>query len=140
MARCPRPGGAGACARGRGAGWSRAGSTPTRHRRSTPAAAPGSPCAGGRQRTSAGWGIEDQFCASPQCFDPDEEGGRGRWVWPHLDLHALGLDDVDLVLVAAPDFVVHHGHAADGVMRPAEVHEVVVGQVPLAICPQEPHK
>lgn len=53
----------------------------------------------------------------------------------HLDLHALGLDDVDLVLVAAPNLVVDHSHAADGVMRPAEVHQVVVGQIPLAVCP-----
>lgn len=40
----------------------------------------------------------------------------------HLDLHALGLDDVDLVLVAAPNLIVDHSHAADGVMRPTEVH------------------
>lgn len=52
----------------------------------------------------------------------------------HLDLHALGLDDVDLVLVAAPHLVVDHGHTADGVMRSTEVHEVIVGQIPLAIC------
>lgn len=86
-----------------------------------------------------GRGLWVSFVLQPLWFDPDRKvvvvGGGG--VWPHLDLHALGLDDVDLVLVAAPDFVVHHGHAADGVMRPAEVHEVVVGQVPLAICPQE---
>lgn len=52
----------------------------------------------------------------------------------HLNLHALGLNDVDLVLVAAPHFIVDHSHAADGVMRAAEVHEVVVRQIPLAIC------
>lgn len=51
----------------------------------------------------------------------------------HLDLHALWLDDVDLILVAAPDLIVDHGHAADGVVRTAQVHQVVVGQVPLAI-------
>lgn len=51
-----------------------------------------------------------------------------------LDLHGLGLDDVHLVLVAAPDAVVHDGHAADGVVRVAQVHQVVVAQVPLAVC------
>lgn len=40
----------------------------------------------------------------------------------HLDLHALGLDDVDLVLVATPNLIMDHSHAADGVMRPTEVH------------------
>lgn len=52
----------------------------------------------------------------------------------HLNLHALGLNDVDLVLVATPHFIVDHSHAADGVMRTAKVHEVVVRQIPLAIC------
>lgn len=55
----------------------------------------------------------------------------------HLNLHALGLNDVDFVLVAAPNLIVDHSHAADGVMRPTEVHEVVVGQIPLAICTQK---
>lgn len=50
-----------------------------------------------------------------------------------LDLHCLGLDDVHLVLVAAPDAVVYDGHAADGVVRVAQVHQVVVAQVPLAV-------
>lgn len=40
----------------------------------------------------------------------------------HLDLHALWLDDVDLVFVATPNLIVDHSHAADGVMRPAQVH------------------
>lgn len=53
-----------------------------------------------------------------------ESRGGGRVT--HLNLHALWLDDVDLVLVAAPDFVVDHGHAADGVVRTAQVHQVVV--------------
>jgi len=52
----------------------------------------------------------------------------------HLNLHALGLDDVDLVLVAAPHLVVDHGHATDGVVGAAQVHQVVVGQIPLAVC------
>lgn len=69
-----------------------------------------------------GWGI--RFVLRPSGLI---QTGEGRGLCPHLDLHVLGLDDVDLVLVAAPDFVVHHGHAADGVMRPAEVHEMVVG-------------
>lgn len=88
-------------------------------------------------------GVGGRYGGSVLCFATSgliQTGGSRGGVWPYLDLHVLGLDDVDLVLVAAPDFVVHHGHAADGVMRPAEVHEVVVGQVPLAICPQEPHK
>ena len=58
-------------------------------------------------------------------MDPDQS---------HLNLHALGLDDMDLVLVAAPHLVVDHGHAADGVVGAAQVHEVVVGQVPLPVC------
>lgn len=53
------------------------------------------------------------------------ESRRGVGV-THLDLHALWLDDVDLILVAAPDLVVDHGHAADGVVRTAQVHQVVV--------------
>lgn len=44
----------------------------------------------------------------------------------HLDLHALGLDDVDFVLVATPHLIVDHGHAADRMMRPTQIHEVVV--------------
>lgn len=53
-----------------------------------------------------------------------ESRGGGRVT--HLNLHALWLDDVDLILVAAPDLVVDHGHAADGVVRTAQVHQVVV--------------
>ena len=52
----------------------------------------------------------------------------------HLNLHAFWLNDVNLVLVAAPHFVVDYSHAADGVMRSTEVHEVVVGQIPRTIC------
>lgn len=51
----------------------------------------------------------------------------------HLYLHTLWLDDVDFVLVAAPHLVVHHGHAADGVVGPPQVHQVVVGQIPLPV-------
>ena len=51
----------------------------------------------------------------------------------HLYLHTLWLDDVDFVLVAAPHLVMHHGHASDWVVWPAQVHQVVVGQIPLSI-------
>lgn len=44
---------------------------------------------------------------------------------------------MNLVLVAAPDLIVDDRHAADGVMRPAEVHEVIVGQVPQAVWGQK---
>lgn len=126
MARCPHPGGAGVCVHGRAAGWSPAGSTPTRRHRSTLAAAPDSPYVGGRRRTSAA--AADQLMimfgynknAEADCLSV-------RMRWTHLDLHALGLDDMDLVLVAAPNLVVDHSHAADGMMRPAEVHQMVVG-------------
>lgn len=127
MVQCPHPGGAGAYERGRGAGSSPVGSTPTHRHRSRLAAAPGSPCEGARQRTSTG-------------------GKKPSSVWreaaprlklasfvAHLNLHVLGLDDVDFVLVAAPNLIVDHSHAADGVVRTAEVHEVVVGQIPLTI-------
>lgn len=50
----------------------------------------------------------------------------GRTQVTHLDLHTLRLDDVDLVLVAAPDFIVDDCHAADGVVRTAKVHQVIV--------------
>lgn len=51
-----------------------------------------------------------------------EGGGCDGGFTTHLDLHALRLDDVDLVLVATPNLIVDHSHAADGVMRPAKVH------------------
>lgn len=51
-----------------------------------------------------------------------------------LNLHGLGLDNVHFVLVATPDAVAHNGHAADGVVWVAQVHQVVVAQVPLAVC------
>lgn len=128
------------CVHGRGAGWSLAGSTPTRRRRSTLAAAPDSPYVGGRRRTSVA--AVDQLMitfASPPSVDSRNKNAEADCLSvlmrrTHLDLHALGLDDVDLVLVAAPNLVVDHSHAADGVMRPAEVHQVVVGQIPLAVC------
>lgn len=51
----------------------------------------------------------------------------------YLYPHGLGLDDVDLVPVAAPHLVVHHTHTADGVVRPTQVQQVVVGQIPLTV-------
>lgn len=57
----------------------------------------------------------------------------------YLDFHGLGLDDVDLVAVAAPHLVVHHSHAADGVVGAAQVQQVVIGQVPLPIYSQGTH-
>lgn len=66
--------------------------------------------------------------------DPAPLPGAPPAASTRLDLHRLGLDDVHLVLVAAPDTVVHDGHAADGVVRVAQVQQVVVAQVPLAVC------
>lgn len=60
-------------------------------------------------------------------------GLRGDCDVTHLNLHALGLNDMNLVFVAAPHLIVDDRHAADGVMRPAKIHEVVVGQIPQAI-------
>lgn len=116
------------CVHGRDARSSPAGSTPTRRRRSTLAAAPDSPYEGGRRRTSTEQQISSLFllhytsveASAPKTNDQSRDVTAGFIA--HLDLHALGLDDVDLVLVAAPDLVVDHSHAADGVMRPAEVH------------------
>lgn len=45
----------------------------------------------------------------------------------NLYFHRFGLNHVDLVSVAAPHFIMHDSHAADWVMGPAEVKEVVVG-------------
>lgn len=39
-----------------------------------------------------------------------------------LNLHALGLDHVDLVLVPTPDFVMNHSHASDGVVGSSQIH------------------
>lgn len=124
MAQCPRPGGAGVYEHGRDAGWSRAGSTPTRRRRSTLAAAPGSLCGGGRRRTSAVRKKINHFINTKYYI---MKSWSLRFIcdsgfMAHLYLHALGLDDVDLVLVAAPHFIVDDGHAANGVMRPTKVH------------------
>lgn len=38
-----------------------------------------------------------------------------------------------LVLVATPDSVVYNSHATDGVVWVAQVHQMIVAQVPLAI-------
>ena len=50
-----------------------------------------------------------------------------------LDTHELGVDHVDPVPVAEPDLGVDLDHAADGVVRLAQVQQVVVPQVPLAV-------
>lgn len=51
----------------------------------------------------------------------------------YLNLHRLGLDDVDFVLVPAPHPIIHHSHAAYRVVRVAQVHEVIVAEIPLTI-------
>lgn len=45
----------------------------------------------------------------------------------YLYPHGFGLDDIDLVSVAAPHLVVDYSHAADGVVGAAQIQEVVVG-------------
>lgn len=56
-AQCPRPAGAGMCGRGKGAGWSPDGWTPTPRPPPTPTASLGSPSLDGHQRTSVKhWG------------------------------------------------------------------------------------
>ena len=45
--------------------------------------------------------------------------------------HELWVDDVDPVAVAEPHLGVHLHHAPDAVVRPAQVQQVVVPQVPL---------
>ncbi len=50
-----------------------------------------------------------------------------------LHRHGLGVDDEDAVAVSAPHLVVHLDHGPDGVVRLAQVQEVVVGQVPLSV-------
>lgn len=106
------------CERDKVAASSLTGSTPKRRRRSTPAAAPGSPCAGGRRRTSAEEKEAELEPISTAAASPRQKGLNAT----HLDLHALGLNDVNLVLVAAPNLIVDDRHATDGVMRPTEVH------------------
>lgn len=54
-------------------------------------------------------------------------------VLAYLYLHGFGLHHIDLVLVAAPDLVVHDSHAADGVVGFPQVQQVEVDQVPLSI-------
>lgn len=64
------------------------------------------------------------------CMEGAGELLAGRSLFPslgplastRLNLHGLGLDDVHLVLVATPHAVVHNSHAADGVVRVAQVH------------------
>lgn len=52
----------------------------------------------------------------------------------YLYLHCFGLNHKDLVPVAAPDLVMHYSHTADGVVWPSQIQQVVVCQIPLAIC------
>lgn len=51
----------------------------------------------------------------------------------NLNIHNPGIDDVDFVPVATPNLVVHNMHAADWVVGFAQVQQVVVGKIPLAI-------
>ena len=45
------------------------------------------------------------------------------------------MDDVNLVLTGAPhNRVRHNDHGADRLVRPAQVYQVIVGQVPLTAC------
>ena len=46
--------------------------------------------------------------------------------------HELGVHDVNPVPVSEPDLGVDLDHAPDTVVRPAQVQQVVVPQVPLA--------
>lgn len=85
-----------------------------------------------------GWASKDFYGTtwreSALPFDAQWKINKWSRLGTHLDLHVFGLNDVNLVLVAAPHLIVDDSHAADGVMRPTEVHEVVVGQIPLTIC------
>lgn len=44
----------------------------------------------------------------------------------YLYFHGLWLNNIDFVPVATPDLVMYHCHAPDGVVRPAQVQEVIV--------------
>lgn len=57
-----------------------------------------------------------------------------------LYFHSFGLDDVDLVPVPTPHFIMHHSHAPDRVMRTAQVQQVVVGQIPLTVYTGKDHE
>lgn len=51
----------------------------------------------------------------------------------YLYPHGFGLDDIDLISVATPHLVMDYRHAADGVVGPPQIQQVVVGQIPLTI-------
>lgn len=55
----------------------------------------------------------------------------------YLYPHGFGLDDVDLISVATPHLVMDYRHAADRVMRPPQIQQVVVGQIPLTVWKQQ---
>ena len=56
----------------------------------------------------------------------------------YLYRHGLWVNDVYLVLVPTPDtFPRHHSHTADGLFGSAQVQQVVVQQIPLAVCRRE---
>lgn len=57
----------------------------------------------------------------------------GTYVLSYLNLHCLRLDNMDFVLVATPDSIIDHSHAADGVMSVAKIHQVVITEIPLTI-------
>ena len=50
-----------------------------------------------------------------------------------LYTHHLRVHNMDPVTVSEPDLAVYLDHAPDGVVRPPEVQQVVVPQVPLAL-------
>lgn len=78
----------------------------------------------------------EKWKREPTCWSYGPFGiGSLSWlkVSLHLNLHGSGMHHMDLVPVAAPHTVMHHGHAADGVVLLPQVQQVVVGQVPLPI-------
>lgn len=51
----------------------------------------------------------------------------------YLNLHCLRLNNMDFVLVATPDSVIHNSHTADRMVSMTKVHEVVITEIPLTI-------
>lgn len=51
----------------------------------------------------------------------------------YLYRHGFGLDNVNLISVATPHLVMDYSHAADGVVWPPQIQQVVVGQIPLTV-------
>ena len=52
----------------------------------------------------------------------------------HLDFESFGVEYMHLVPVATPDvFVSYDSHTADGMVGFAQVHQMVIGQVPTIV-------